>query len=140
MDTLDQQDSDLYQTREAVKEEKCEAELDIDVQMSLRTGICIVARNKYSSAQIQRDFAAGIRDLDNEAAMEKDPDNFDANAEMRNYDEVAKNLKVFCVSSRAYQKLRGRLEADDLLKGFIYLEDTQVSQYLVLKYTLLIVL
>jgi hypothetical protein len=38
--------------------------------------ICIAGRNEYSRSAIRRDFAAGIKELDQEAAEEEDPDNF----------------------------------------------------------------
>jgi hypothetical protein len=73
---------------------------------------CIDERNKYSTSAIQADFAAGLRELDLEAAEERDGDNFNPDVEIRDYDEVANSLPVFCVSSRGYQKLKGRLKKD----------------------------
>ena len=48
---------------------------------------------------------------------------------MRDYDELARNLPVFCVSSRAFQKLAGRLEKDTVqTDGFTCLDDTEIPQ------------
>ena len=48
---------------------------------------------------------------------------------MRDYDAVAASLPVFCVSSRAFQKLSGRLQKDDFnAGGFQSPEDTEVPQ------------
>lgn len=69
-----------------------------------RTELCITGRNKYSKSAIQEDFAARIKELDQENGEEDDPDNFDPDEDMRDYKEVAESLPVFCVSSRAYQK------------------------------------
>lgn len=73
---------------------------------------CILARNKYSTGAIQNDFASGLEELDREAAEDADGENFDPEAQLRDYTEVANKLPVFCVSSRGYQKLRGRLRKD----------------------------
>lgn len=61
--------------------------------------------------------------------MEENEDAFDPEEEMRDYDEVARNLPVFCVSSRAYQKMRGRLQKDDFNDdGFRNVDETEVPQ------------
>lgn len=73
---------------------------------------CILARNKYSTGAIQNDFASGLEELDREAAEDADGENFDPEAQLRDYSEVANQLPVFCVSSRGYQKLKGRLRKD----------------------------
>lgn len=73
---------------------------------------CILARNKYSAGAIQNDFATGLEELDREAAEDADGENFDPEAQLRDYTEVANQLPVFCVSSRGYQKLKGRLKKD----------------------------
>ncbi|PBP27375.1 hypothetical protein BUE80_DR001561 [Diplocarpon rosae] len=101
------------------------ARLEIDTAMS---AICIEGRNNYSKGAIQRDFADGIRELDMEAAQEEDPDQFDPENDLRDYEEVARSLKVFCVSSRAYQKFRGRLQRDKDVPGFRTAEETEIPQ------------
>ena len=64
-----------------------------------------------------------------EAAQEDDPDQFNPEDEMRDYAEVARSLQVFCVSSRAYQKLQGRLAKDNVnAPGFRSVEETEVPQ------------
>ncbi|KAK4163169.1 hypothetical protein QBC43DRAFT_67836 [Cladorrhinum sp. PSN259] len=89
--------------------------------------ICIQGRNEYSREAIKHDFAMGIRELDQEAAAEQDEENFDPEVDLRDYDAVAKTLPVFCVSSRAFQKLSGRLEKDNFnSSGFMSIEDTEI--------------
>jgi len=90
--------------------------------------LCIAGRNKYSKTAVQQDYAAGIKETDQENAEEEDADNFDPNEEKRDYGEVAESLPVFCVSSRAYQKLRGRLENDSPIQGFVQPEETEIPQ------------
>jgi hypothetical protein len=39
---------------------------------------------------------------------------------------LARKLPVFCVSSKAYQKISGRLADDERVAGFARLEDTEI--------------
>ncbi|KAI0148196.1 hypothetical protein F4776DRAFT_606585 [Hypoxylon sp. NC0597] len=90
---------------------------------------CIQGRNNYSRGAIKQDFSMGIRELDQENAAEEDDTAFDPDQDLRDYDEVARSLPVFCVSSRAYQKLSGRLRKDDFQgHGFMSPEDTEIPQ------------
>lgn len=47
------------------------------------SAICISGRNSYSKGSIRLDFAAGIKELDQELAAEEDEENFDPDAEIR---------------------------------------------------------
>ncbi len=119
------------QISEKIKEllkEKAEAqaaEKTIEAEMS---ALCISGRNEYSKGAIQQDFAQGIRELDQELAAEEDEENFDPEADSRDYEEVARSLPVFCVSSRGYQKLQGRLRKDPTVPGFKTLKETEIPQ------------
>jgi GTPase SAR1 family protein len=88
--------------------------------------LCIQSRNDWSRDRIREDFAEGIKELDRDTAAEEDPDDFDPVVEIRDYGEVAQSLPVFCVSSRAYQKLSGRLEKDGDVNGFTLLSQTEI--------------
>ncbi|OAL29940.1 hypothetical protein AYO22_01846 [Fonsecaea multimorphosa] len=90
------------------------------------TARCIAARNDHSRVAIRQDYAAGIRELDQELAEEEDAEKFDPEVDARDYAEVARNLPVFCVSSRAYQKLKGRLHKDTTPPGFLHLNATEI--------------
>ncbi|KAF2660783.1 hypothetical protein K491DRAFT_711373 [Lophiostoma macrostomum CBS 122681] len=90
--------------------------------------ICIAGRNDYSKGAIQLDFAAGIKELDQENAAEENEETFNPDEDLRDYDKVAQSLPVFCVSSRAYQKLCGRLVKDGDVPGFRTLEETEIPQ------------
>ncbi|KAI1302789.1 hypothetical protein F5Y03DRAFT_396306 [Xylaria venustula] len=93
------------------------------------TATCIQGRNDYARSAIKRDFAMGIKELDQENAVEEDDETFDPDEDHRNYDEVAHSLPVFCVSSRAYQKLTGKLEKDDFqAHGFLSIEETEIPK------------
>lgn len=89
---------------------------------------CIAGRNNYSRQAIKQDFAAGIKELDMENAEEEDAANFNPDEELRDYDEVAAALPVFCVSSRGYQKLMGRLKKDKPVNGFEDIGATEIPQ------------
>ncbi|KAI5816791.1 hypothetical protein BZA77DRAFT_263802 [Pyronema omphalodes] len=89
---------------------------------------CIDKRNKYSTSAIQADFAAGLRELDLEAAEERGGDNFNPDIEIRDYDKVANSLPVFCVSSRGYQKLKGRLKKDGDPPVFSHIDQTGIPR------------
>lgn len=90
--------------------------------------LCITGRNDWSRRRICEDFAEGIKELDQENAAEENPDAFDPDEELRDYGEVASALPVFCVSSRAYQKLSGRLRKDGGVNGFTSLSQTEIPQ------------
>lgn len=65
--------------RKEIDENK-KAEEEIESKMS---ALCISGRNAYSKGAIQQDFAAGIKELDQELAAEEDEENFDPDAEVR---------------------------------------------------------
>ncbi|KAJ8108981.1 hypothetical protein ONZ43_g6263 [Nemania bipapillata] len=91
--------------------------------------VCIQGRNNYSRAAIRQDFAMGVKELDQENAIEEDDEAFDPDQDKQDYDEIARRLPVFCVSSRAYQKLSGKLEKDDFQShGFLSVEDTEIPK------------
>ncbi|KAI1640119.1 hypothetical protein F4809DRAFT_562582 [Biscogniauxia mediterranea] len=112
-----------------IREEISSAQTERDETLAKLRAICIKGRNNYSRGAIKQDFAMGIKELDQENAAEEDDTTFDPDQDIRDYDEVARNLPVFCVSSRAYQKLRGRLLKDNFRSdGFSSPEDTEVPQ------------
>lgn len=113
----------------AIKPKKRELEEKIAEVQAEMSAICIAGRNEYSKGAIQQDFAAGIKELDMENAAEDDEENFNPDEDIRDYDEVARSLPVFCVSSRAYQKMNGRLKKDGNVPGFKTPEETQVSGF-----------
>ncbi|KAL8835488.1 MAG: hypothetical protein Q9170_003290 [Blastenia crenularia] len=112
----------VEEVRKQLKEMQA-AESKINSEMS---ALCISGRNQYSKGAIQQDFAAGIKEIDQEIAAEEDEENFNPEAEVRDYDEVARSLPVFCVSSRGYQKLQGRLLKDPHVPGFTTVEETEI--------------
>lgn len=141
-DEIENKLDELRQTKKNARQKKYELNAEIkEVQMQMKeakariveiqsemSAICIAGRNEYSKGAIQLDFAAGIRELDQENAAEEDEASFNPDEDLRNYDEVARSLPVFCVSSRAYQKMCGRLKKDGAVPGFKSPEETEIPQ------------
>ena len=69
----------INELRKEIDESK-KAEEKIESRMS---ALCISGRNQYSRGAIGHDFAAGIKELDQELAAEEDEENFDPDAEIR---------------------------------------------------------
>ncbi|KAL5424202.1 hypothetical protein PMIN06_005395 [Paraphaeosphaeria minitans] len=142
MQDIEQKVASLKQSKKEAREENKENQARIDALKpkirklkskiatanAKKLAICIQGRNEYSKTAIQKDFAAGIKELDQEAAMEADEEAFDPDQEIRDYDQVANSLPVFCVSSRAYQKMCGRLKKDEAVPGFQTQEETELPQ------------
>lgn len=112
-----------------IKDLKEEINLSKETEKRVKAVIaqaCIKGRNGYSKQAIQQDFAAGIRELDQENAQEEDAENFNPEEDIRDYDEIAKSLPVFCVSSRGYQQLQDRRKKDAPVTGFDNVEQTEI--------------
>ncbi|KAI0502901.1 hypothetical protein F5B22DRAFT_631257 [Xylaria bambusicola] len=118
-------DAEIIKIKEAIRATQAKRERILeDVRASLIQG-----RNNYAKGAIKADFATGIKELDQENAVEEDDAAFDPDHDARDYAEIARNLPVFCVSSRAYQKLKGKLERDDFMSyGFQSIEDTEIPK------------
>ena len=118
----------LRERRQELQEQINNLEVQ-EVELDRRAdAMCIKGRNDWSRKHIREDFADGIKELDQENAAEVDPDNFDPDEDIRDYDEVARSLPVFCVSARAYQKLCGRLQKDGNVGGFASKLETEIPQ------------
>ncbi|KUI65367.1 Nuclear GTPase SLIP-GC [Cytospora mali] len=87
--------------------------------------LAIQKRNEHVKQAIQVDFAAGIMEIDEEGA-EADEETFDPSIKKRDYDEVARSLPVFCISSKAFQQLCGRRKRETQVQGFKHLLDTEI--------------
>ena len=122
------QRADIAEKIKELQKEKSKAETEEEKIEAEMSALCISGRNQYSKGAIQQDFAQGIRELDQELAAEEDEENFNPDADTRDYEEVARSLPVFCVSSRGYQKLQGRLKKDAKIPGFKALEQTEIPQ------------
>ncbi|KAJ4294865.1 hypothetical protein N0V88_005102 [Collariella sp. IMI 366227] len=89
--------------------------------------ICIKGRNNYLRQAIKQDFVIGIKELDQETAAEEDEANFNPDVDQRDYNTVAASPPVFCVGSRAFQRLNGRLQKGNFNAGsFQSVDDTEI--------------
>lgn len=115
--TINVREEDRKTTEKKIKDTKSSLEV-----------FCIQERNKSSKDAIKRDFASGLREVDMHAADKADPENFDPTEDLRDYQEVEKNFPVFCVSSKAFQKLSGRFEQDANPCSFDNIWDTEIPK------------
>ncbi|KAI0025028.1 hypothetical protein F4780DRAFT_490832 [Xylariomycetidae sp. FL0641] len=102
-----------------------EASLDAESRL---VSLCISKRNDYSRDAIRESFALGLKQLDDLDAQRDDPETFDPDEEVRDYDLIASSLPIFCVCSRAYQALIGKLSTRSNLEGFDSAETTEIPQ------------
>lgn len=121
-DDTEQQHDDLMANVNQMKDESIRLALEIKA-------MCMERRNQICRDVIRVDFAAGIREIDEEAEQQDDQ-TFDPSVQRRNYDEVASSLSVFCTSSKMYQQLRksGKQKLDAQAAAFETLADTQIPQ------------
>lgn len=104
--------SDLIANRDALKSQKLDLKQQVQDKKNAISRECIKARNEWSRGRLQRNFAMGLKEADETAAELADPDNFDPENELRDYDACRRNFPVFCVSSRGYHRLRGRMKKE----------------------------
>ncbi|TKW49160.1 Nuclear GTPase SLIP-GC [Colletotrichum tanaceti] len=98
---------------EAIKERKQNLELKMQEKTLLLQGIkesCIKKRNQVSVQRIKQDFADGIKEVDDATASDQNDVFFMPDKPLRDYEKVKAGLRVFCISSRAYQKLNGMIQ------------------------------
>jgi len=87
---------------------------------------CIQNRNDIVRSAMKRDYAEGIRQLDQDQGSEEDLAGFDPTVAARNYKKLAEDFEVFCVSSHAYLQLCGKLCKDTKITGYESKEDTEM--------------
>ena len=121
-----QQRAQLDDSLKEIRSSITRVEKEHDSAKAIISRKCIQGRNEYSKGAIEQDFASGIKELDMEIQEEEDAANFNPENEVRDYDEVARSLPVFTVSSRAYQKLKGRLLKEKDVPGFETVEETYI--------------
>lgn len=84
---------------------------------------CIQARNTYTKKELKYDFARGIHSFHNTSQHQ-----FTPTQDPSYYHALEQDLPVFCLSTRAYQKLQGRLRREAPVSGFSALEQTEIPQ------------
>jgi hypothetical protein len=69
--------------------------------------VCVQSHSlQYSRDVLKVDFRTGLRDLDESAALERDPNSFDPTVALRDYDAI--DLPVYCVSARDYARIHSK--------------------------------
>lgn len=76
--------------------------------------------NKLSESTLQL-----VSEIDEDDAQ-ADEENFDTSVKKRDYEEISSSLPVYCISSRAYQQLRGRAKRETRVQSFRHLVDTEI--------------
>ncbi|KAG2369878.1 hypothetical protein BDR07DRAFT_1526349 [Suillus spraguei] len=89
-----------------------------------KNAFCSLKRSEFSRDVLKEDFRVGLKDLDDAAAEERNPDSFDPTQNLRNYDEI--DLPVFTCSSRDYIRITGQVKGDGDPSCFSNVEDTGI--------------
>ncbi|KAG1907278.1 uncharacterized protein F5891DRAFT_940152 [Suillus fuscotomentosus] len=89
-----------------------------------KNAFCSLKRSEFSRDVLKEDFRVGLKDLDDAAAEERNPDSFDPTHNLRNYDDI--DLPVFTCSSRDYVRITGQVKGDGDPSCFSNLEDTGI--------------
>ncbi|GLB33731.1 putative dynamin family protein [Lyophyllum shimeji] len=96
----------------------------IDKAQREKNAFCSLKRSEFSRDVLKEDFRVGLKDLDDAAAEERDPDNFNPNQNLRDYDAI--DLPVFTCSSRDYVRLKGQVKGDGEPTCFSNAKDTGI--------------
>ncbi|THG94658.1 hypothetical protein EW026_g6853 [Hermanssonia centrifuga] len=91
-----------------------------------KNAFCSLKRSEFSRDVLKEDFRIGLKDLDDAAAEQRDPDSFDPTLNIRNYEEI--DLPVFTCSSRDYVRLKGQVKGDGDPACFTKFEDTGIPE------------
>jgi hypothetical protein len=89
-----------------------------------KNAFCSLKRSEFSRDVLKEDFRVGLKDLDDAAAEERNPNSFDPTHNLRNYDEI--DLPVFTCSSRDYVRITGQVRGDGDPSCFSNVEDTGI--------------
>ncbi|KAF7352854.1 Nuclear GTPase SLIP-GC [Mycena venus] len=95
-----------------------------------KNAFCSMKRSEFSREVLKEDFRTGLKDLDEAAAEERDPANFDPSVPIRDYSLI--DLPVFTVSSRDYVRIKKQVKDDGEPTCFSNVRDTGIpGTYLV---------
>ncbi|GJE84682.1 nuclear GTPase SLIP-GC [Phanerochaete sordida] len=89
-----------------------------------KNAFCSRKRSEFSRDVLKQDFRTGLKDLDDAAAEQRDPDAFDPTVNLRDYDAI--DLPVFTCSARDYVRIKGQVKGDGDPTCFTKPEDTGV--------------
>ncbi|KAJ6599136.1 hypothetical protein DFH09DRAFT_1130225 [Mycena vulgaris] len=89
-----------------------------------KNAFCSLKRSEFSKDVLKEDFRTGLKDLDEAAAEERDPANFDPSVALRDYDAI--DLPVFTCSSRDYVRIKKQVKGDGEPVCFSNVQDTGI--------------
>ncbi|XXH05039.1 hypothetical protein Hte_011463 [Hypoxylon texense] len=126
-DTALQEREKLDEKIDKAAEASGKLEEDYEKAKSHLLSSTIRERSSYTRKHMRRDFAEGLKQLDQENLLHENTG--DTVVTFRDYDKLSKSLNVFCVSSKAYQGLSKRLgTSSGTIEGFESPEDTEIPQ------------
>lgn len=91
-----------------------------------KNAFCSKKRSEFSRDVLKQDFRTGLKDLDDAAAEQRDPDGFDPTVNLRDYDAI--DLPVFTCSARDYVRIKGQVKGDGDPTCFTKPEDTGIPE------------
>ncbi|XP_021368917.1 uncharacterized protein LOC110460370 isoform X2 [Mizuhopecten yessoensis] len=131
--TLQGEKADKEKGMDKATRQSLENDKKIELKRKEISAFCAKARNDYSKSQIKRDFKAGLREMKRKAGLTNEDDEMEDEDQDYNSDDddeeigqTAENLKVFCVSSMEYQKMKNLLTNDGPPNVFSSTEETQI--------------
>ncbi|KAK0468295.1 uncharacterized protein EV420DRAFT_1473993 [Desarmillaria tabescens] len=123
--------SDLQKEKKAANDELATLKKTLAKLQKEKNAFCSLKRSEslsdlpqFSRDVLKEDFRVGLKDLDDAAAEERDPDNFNPSVNIRDYDAI--DLPVFTCSSRDYVRLTKQVEGDGGPTCFSNVDDTGI--------------
>ncbi|RDL38401.1 uncharacterized protein BP5553_02741 [Venustampulla echinocandica] len=95
----------------------------LNKQIVLIKSGCITERNIYTQTRLKEDFERGFRELDQELKEAEDNDRPEVERQ-----DLLRDLETFCISSKAFQKLKGRFPRDADIVGFDTVQATNIPR------------
>ncbi|PBL02484.1 hypothetical protein ARMGADRAFT_1005847 [Armillaria gallica] len=116
--------SELQKEKKAANDELATLKKTLTKLQKEKNAFCSLKRSEFSRDVLKEDFRVGLKDLDDAAAEERDPDNFNPSVNIRDYDAI--DLPVFTCSSRDYVRLTKQVEGDGEPACFSNIDDTGI--------------
>ncbi|PVH72346.1 hypothetical protein DL98DRAFT_576869 [Cadophora sp. DSE1049] len=118
-------DDDARKEKKRLQNKICKLRSEIAAsKLSMRVQ-CISERNRYTQDRLKADFQYGIASLVQELADAGD-ESADDSIHPTSICSQGADLKTFCVSSKAFQKAKGRFKRDPEIQGFLNIADTGI--------------
>ncbi|KAK0490958.1 hypothetical protein IW261DRAFT_1434849 [Armillaria novae-zelandiae] len=116
--------NELRKEKKAANDELATLKKAVTKLQKEKNAFCSLKRSEFSRDVLKEDFRVGLKDLDDVAAEERDPDNFNPSVNIRDYDTI--DLPVFTCSSRDYVRLTKQVDGDGEPTCFSNIDDTGI--------------